>query len=75
MEGQGELWKYLRFKLLDKNREIIRYHKPLSIWPGVKEGLRELRNIVQWLNHDRAHLGFWRDNWAANRSFKELLQL
>lgn len=52
MEGEEELGKFLRYKFLDSTGNMIRYHKPSTIWPGIKVGLRELQNRVQWMVYD-----------------------
>lgn len=40
--GRDGLEKFLRYKFLDKNRDVKKYYKKFIIWPGVKERLKEI---------------------------------
>lgn len=46
LTGKDELGKSLRFKYLDKNGDIIKSYKKSMIWPGIKEGLKEIKEIA-----------------------------
>lgn len=52
------LGKFLWYKYLDRNGNIVKYYKKPSIWIGVKEGISKVSKISQWQLYDGTKEGF-----------------
>lgn len=73
LEGKDELGKLLIFKYVNSDGDIKTYYKKYSIWPGLKEGLKEIKKRSRWLMKDGTNVDFWHDNWVSNQSLRDEL--
>lgn len=71
--GEDELGRFLKFKFVDKNDDIVKRYKKSTICAGVKQGLKELQGTTQWLLKDGSKVDFWRDYRAGSTSLKNRL--
>ncbi|KAF5181102.1 hypothetical protein FRX31_029312 [Thalictrum thalictroides] len=65
----------MKSKFFNKQGEIIQYHRPSSIWTGIKDVIPEILSRSQWSIGNGISIDLWRQNWLGTHSLKDMLQL
>ncbi|KAF5183957.1 Ribonuclease h domain, partial [Thalictrum thalictroides] len=65
----------MKSKFFSKQGEIIQYHRPSSIWSGIKDAIPEILSRSQWSIGNGVSTDLWRQNWLGPHSLKDRLQL
>ncbi|KAF9625747.1 hypothetical protein IFM89_026709 [Coptis chinensis] len=75
LNGTDDFSMLMRSKYKGRNGRFIHYHKPSSIWAGIKEALFEVTARSQWIIGNGNNIDIWRDNWLGDFSLQQLMQL
>lgn len=57
-----ELGIFLRYKFTDKKGNIIKSDKNSTIWPGIRQGLKQVKDKTPWVLKDCLKFNFLFDN-------------
>ncbi|KAF6152066.1 hypothetical protein GIB67_031388 [Kingdonia uniflora] len=73
---RSEDWAlFLKSKFSTKSEGTICYHKPSTIWSGIKIGAALTKPSICWLIGDGKKIDFWRETWAIEITLMEYIEL
>ncbi|KAF6139902.1 hypothetical protein GIB67_009749 [Kingdonia uniflora] len=53
--------------------DLIRYHKPSTIWKGIQAGAILSKPHISWLIGNGTQIDFWRDTWVIDIPIMEYI--